>query len=227
MLIDSHRITAQDRKHWGAISVMDKVRPVEMIAAAARKSITEFAHRKCCCTVSWGKDSIVIAHLVATSGVSVPLYFVRTHRVNPDCDAVRDAFLAEHKIEYHEIVEPVESWPHWGFGLKLIPFDRSIHGVRAAESSERKLSACVHGVATENKCRPILRWKTEDVFAYIEQRGLPLHPAYACTGGGRWDRNRIRVGTLGGERGNGIGREQFEREYYGDVLSRLAAVRLA
>ena len=224
MLIDSPRITNADRKHWQAISVMDSILPIDRIVGDARNAIVEFAKRSCCCTVSWGKDSVVIAHLVATCGFSVPFYFVRTHRVNPDCDIVRDVFLTAFDIDYHEIAEPKTRWPHWGFGLKEIPHKRSIHGVRAAESSERELSACVHGVATENKCRPILRWKTGQVFAYIEQHGLPLHPAYACTGGGRWDRDRIRVGTLGGERGNGVGRDQYEREYYGDVLSRLSIV---
>lgn len=202
---------------------MDSRIPIDRIASKSREAIREFATRSCFCAVSWGKDSVVVAHLVATSGVNVPFYFVRTHRVNPDCDLVRDAFLATYDIDYHEIVEPDEPWPHWGFGLKEIPHKRSIHGVRAAESSERELSACVHGVATDNKCRPILRWKTGQVFAYIEQNGLPLHPAYACTGGGRWDRDRIRVGTLGGERGNGIGRSEFEREYYGDALNRSSA----
>jgi len=98
---------------------------------------------------------------------------------------------------------------------------RSIHGVRAAESGERSLSAAVHGVATNRTCRPILRWTGPEVFAFLEQAELPVHPSYAMLGGGRWNRDRIRVGTLCGVRGGGIGRAEWEQEYYGDVVRRL------
>jgi len=52
---------------------------------------------------------------------------------------------------------------------------------------------------------------------------LPVHPAYAMTAGGRWDRKHIRVASLGGQRGAQYGRREWEREYYGDVLRRLEA----
>ena len=40
--------------------------------------------------------------------------------------------------------------------------------------------------------------------------------------GGRFPRDRIRVASLSGRRGDGMGRAEWEREYYGDVLRRLA-----
>ena len=62
-----------------------------------------------------------------------------------------------------------------------------------------------------------------DVFAYLASRQLPVHPAYAMLGGGRYQRDRIRVSSLGGRRGDGMGRAEWEREYYGDILRRLEA----
>lgn len=81
----------------------------------------------------------------------------------------------------------------------------------------------MHGVATEKVCRPIIDWTTNDVFAALRMLDLPVHPAYAMSGGGRWSRDRLRVDCIGGERGRGIGRAEWEQEYYGDVLRRLAA----
>ena len=62
-----------------------------------------------------------------------------------------------------------------------------------------------------------------ETFGYLAAHDLPVHPAYAMLGGGRWERDRIRVASLGGRRGDGIGRAEWEREYYSDVLNRLAA----
>ena len=65
---------------------------------------------------------------------------------------------------------------------------------------------------------PLSLWKSDDVFAYIEQHGLPLHPVYGMLGGGRYDRKHLRVDCIGGIEGNGIGRLEWEKEYYPDVL---------
>jgi phosphoadenosine phosphosulfate reductase len=40
-------------------------------------------------------------------------------------------------------------------------------------------------------------------------------------GGGRWDRNYIRVAEIGDIHGNGIGRTEWESEYYNDEIRRL------
>jgi phosphoadenosine phosphosulfate reductase len=81
------------------------------------------------------------------------------------------------------------------------------------------------GVSSEQTCAPIGWWKAEDVFAYLYKYKLPVHPAYAMTQGGQWDRKRIRVASLGGRRGRGMGRAQWERAYYRDVLSKLRGAK--
>lgn len=94
-------------------------------------------------------------------------------------------------------------------------------GVRAEESGKRTILARSGGIASKSTCRPLTWWRIQDVFGWLAAKELPAHPVYAMRGGGRWQRNEIRVASLGGKRGDGFGREQWEQEYYGDVLRRL------
>ena len=92
---------------------------------------------------------------------------------------------------------------------------------RDTVAGARKIMARTHGASTRSTCRPITWWSVQDVFSWLAAKDLPAHPVYAMQGGGRWPRERIRVASLGGRRGSGIGRSEWEREYYGDVLRRL------
>jgi len=179
--------------------------------------------------VSWGKDSGVCLHraveLYRRTGLRLPVVWVRVQgRENPDCPAVRDAWLARFgdALDYHEIEVTAADTragrltSQTGFDEAAARFgDRYVSGVRADESSKRAVSAQVHGVATARVCRPILGWSARDVFAYHTRHDLPLHPAYAMTLGGRLDRNRdVRVASLGGHRGVAHGRRAWEWAYY-------------
>ena len=64
-------------------------------------------------------------------------------------------------------------------------------------------------------------WRAADVFAYLAQRGLPVHPAYGYLGGGRWARERLRVAEIGDTHGRLSGRGEWEQEYYGDLLHKI------
>lgn len=184
---------------------------------------------------SWGKDSGVCLHLAtvvyARSGLRLPIVWVRVEgRENPDCPAVRDAFLARFgaAIDYHEITVAAADGggaltSAHGFAEAHRRFgDRHVSGVRADESRVRALSARSHGVSTERVCRPILGWTAAEVFAWHALHDLPLHPAYAMTMGGALDRARLRVASLGGDRGTGHGRRAWERRYYPDEMDALA-----
>jgi phosphoadenosine phosphosulfate reductase len=188
----------------------------------------------CYAGVSWGKDSVVLAHMIATLCPRVPLVWVRVEPIaNPDCHAVRDAFLACHRAaNYHEI----ETWcvpgddGDWhatgslesGFREAERRFGhRHLSGIRADESGIRKLRVAKHGLQTANTCAPIGRWDGMDVWAYLVTRDLPIHPAYACSLDGLLDHSRIRVASLGGKRGCGWGRAEWEARYYHDALIRI------
>ena len=217
-------------------------------AKAARETITTFAaDGPCYLGVSWGKDSTVIAHLAVeiarVGGPRIPIAWVRREPIdNPDCHLVRDAFAARFPdADLHEIrvdceCDPTRPEQWWtagrpgravsdqpkqvGFALAAARFGRRyISGVRAAESGIRELRMAKHGIVSANTCAPIGRWSTAEVFAYLHLHDLPIHPAYAMTLGGLLDRDRLRVGSIGGPHGRGHGRLEWERRYYPEIVA--------
>lgn len=227
-LIDSPRLKPGDREAWERAAARDLThastdRFAERADEAAM-AVIRFARESCYAGVSWGKDSLVIAHLVTTYAPSVPLVWVRVETVfSPECLAVRDAFLARHAARYREIAVEFRGQGSGrlagGFADAASYFgDRYISGVRAAESAQREKRARRFGVATGRACAPLSRWSGADVFAYLALHDLPIHPAYAMSFGGSLDRERLRVSSLGGKRGTGTGRAEWERVYYPEYL---------
>lgn len=230
MLIDSPRLTDADRAAWPVLAMRYR-QPrwlVEQRAREARNRILRFAAEGSCHVgVSWGKDSVVVAHLARAVDADIPLVWVRLGEAdNPDCAAVRTAYLCEWPSNYAEVEAPPATYVdgslvtgarRGGYALAEEQFgDRRITGIRAQESSTRAMSAAVHGVATDRSCRPILHWTTAEVFAHLLHYDLPIHPAYAMTMGGQLDMERLRVASIGGLRGRGAGRREWELTYYGD-----------
>lgn len=180
----------------------------------------------------------MIAHLAWCAseelGVDVPLVHVVVRPINnPHCLDVRDAFLARWPVRtYHEetvwcrrnqVGDPHDIADSWhatgtleeGFASAARLFgDRYVSGIRGDESGGRRRRMRAYGVATSRTCAPIGHWSARDVFAYLYAHDLPVHPAYAMSMGGALDRDRIRVASLGGQRGTGTGRAEWERTYY-------------
>lgn len=242
VLIASPRHTVADLAAWEGWERYDRI----LSQAAwwpsrerkARQVIRDFAAAgPCYASTSWGKDSTCAAHLVATSGIRLPLVYVRMRRwENPDCLAVRDAFLAEygHLVDYHEyeVDGSVRWWeaasdyqapkahaagyftqPDADFGK------RHISGVRAEESRIRRIAQARWGDAGPGACRPLGRWKGTDVYAYLYRHGLPVHPAYAMSYGGTLDRIWLRVSPIGSVTNAHKGRSEWEQRYYPDVIA--------
>lgn len=231
MLIASTRYDAEDLARWRELERIDSVhaRSQRHIRSVVRAvdALRNFTNDgPCYAGVSWGKDSVVLAHLIATHARHVPLVWLRIEPIkNPDCELVRDAFISAHDVDYHEIEvwcrRDASGWhasgtlergyaeaeSRWG--------RRYISGVRGAESGTRAMRMRRWGESTGATCAPIGWWSGADVYAYLHAHGLPVHPAYACSQGGLWDRDRIRVASLGGRRGDGTGRTLWERRYYG------------
>lgn len=192
---------------------------------------------RCYLGVSWGKDSVVLAHMACRAQLDIKLVWVVIRPLeNPYCFDVRDDFMARFSVEYVEAVDDrvrglarrnrhgvnwltPEEGVH-GLDLASVSTDceRYISGVRSEESSARASRQAMFGVSTARTCAPITRWKGEDVFAYLAKYDLPIHPAYAMSFGGRLDRRRLRVHSLGGEAGDEFGRGEVESAYYRDEL---------
>lgn len=236
MLVQSDRHTAEDLRLWKEYESADRLHAatIEQKAERSLGVIRDFAKQRCYAGVSWGKDSVVLAHLVAISGFDIPMVWFRVEPIkNPDCEVVRDAFLSKWNVGYFEIERWCRRGEHdWHASGTLESAakeaestfgSRRILGIRADESGERRMTCRVNGEASVNSCRPLAWWTAQDVMAYLAEYDLPVHPAYAMLGSGRFDRERLRVASLGGRRGDQFGRHEWEKEYYGDVLNRMAA----
>lgn len=238
MLIRVPEQSAQDLAAWERAAAVD---PITVRLASyrrhvdrARAALVEFAGRgPCYAGTSWGKDSAVIAHMVATMCPGVPLLWIRVEPLcNPHCELVRDDFLSRFsRHPYEEIRTTCERGPSgWigtgrlerGFAIARERFgERYVSGIRADESGQRKRRCSHYGESSPNTCAPLSWWTGSDVFGYLHEYDLPVHPAYAMSLGGLLDRDRIRVASLGGERGTGMGRWEWERRYYRDRLREL------
>ena len=226
---DRHR--PEDLAAWAALERLDRV----ALMGAGRRSLDAHAARaeimiagsgeSVFCGVSWGKDSVVVAHLVRRARPDIPLVWVRLPRFdNPDCGAVRDAFLAAHPGPYEEIWCPdptVTSAGDLATGARTSGYAqaarrwrRRITGLRADESRTRRISMRRRGLDGARSVTPIGWWSAADVFRYLLLHDLPVHPAYAMNRRGMLDRDWLRVASLGGLRGTAMGRRQWEWEYY-------------
>lgn len=236
MLIASPRHRPEDLKAWEDQSRYDgRLWPtVARKAKRAERVIKKFsAPGSGYIGVSWGKDSTVVAHLAIEAHSPLPLVWVRVRQwENPDCEAVRDAFLHQYPdTRYEEIVVDSAAPRRWeasqgtkrtskgGFDTAAARYGaRHISGVRAQESTTRRLTVQRNGESSATTARPIATWSATDVFTYLHTHDLPIHPAYAMNMAGALHRDNIRVGSLGGERGTGMGRAEWERKYYGDIV---------
>jgi phosphoadenosine phosphosulfate reductase len=235
MLIRSYRHTADDLDRWSLLEQRCEIHAqLKSHRNAVQRAKTELfsftGADSCYAGTSWGKDSVVVAHLVATLVPRIPLVWVRVEpRFNPDCLLVRDEFLRRFPaIQYEEItVHCVKDESGWhARGTLEAGFEQAekrygakyISGIRGDESANRARRMSRYGERTVNTCAPIGRFSGWDVFAYLHAHRLPIHPAYACTMGGAFEHERIRVATLGGKRGDGMGRAAWEWEYYREEL---------
>lgn len=236
MLIASERHAPVDLALWAEYESADlaNARRLGPKVDAALDAIRAFLSLgPCFVGVSGGKDSSVTAQLVRRIDADVPLIYIRAvPHGNPDTPKVLEAIGNVEVIDADYSGIDARALGPWGveaekdrifFGVcdQLVrTHGRRVLGIRAAESRKRSLRIGRYGLATAHSLAPIGRWSTADVFAYAAAFGVPLHPAYAMLGGGRWGRDVIRVDELGGERGDGKGRYQWEFEYYGDIINR-------
>ena len=242
MLIQSNRHLIQDLALWKEYALADacnsKAAKLEVKERTAIESIESFVARypDCTASTSWGKDSVVMSHLIWRCAKQVPLMHLRPTNHNPDCDLVRNAYLDrfnhaqydEVKVDYSSVdrarltaseIDKATDYI-WYEAIKAYSQGRKyMLGIRADESTGRRIRMMVHGVESKVSLLPIGFWKTADVFAYLSKYDLPIHPAYACLGGGRWDRSRLRVAEIGDTNGSGLGRTEWEMEYYPEVYN--------
>lgn len=249
MLIDSPRFKPGDRDTWDRLEAFDhqiaQSPRLDTITATAADTLARFVDDGAgYVSTSWGKDSLVLCHILAMTRPQTPLVWIRTTPwENPDCLHVRDQFLATYDVNYIEIIHEATS-PRWwenptdytgrertsrgGFQEAARRYgDRHVSGIRGEESRIRGMVQARWGDAGPRACRPIGRWTAIDVFAYLHRHDLPIHPAYAMSFAGRMDRRWLRVAALGSVRGADKQKAEWELAYYPDIVSPQARERLA
>lgn len=248
-----------DLRHWRVCHRIDELNatriPLDRMRERALDAMEAFAAEgDCVAGTSWGKDSTVLAHLVAdlrrTRGVrNIQLYWVRIEPIaNPHCVLVRDRFLADHGmyVDYIEapgecwltqsgpMIDDVERWTLMDAAYEDATRQtlgagfwrlRRMTGIRAEESAVRRLRMRRWGVSSVTACAPIGFWNAEHVFAYLHRYRLPVHPSYAMTMGGGLDRHWLRVACLGGPEGTNRGRAEWEARYYGWRFAEIRAMQ--
>jgi phosphoadenosine phosphosulfate reductase len=224
MMLESARPSAVDIEIWASRARADPLHARSLafrrrLDRALQEASSFLAEGPAYVAVSWGKDSVCLAHMIYTLSPETPLiWFCGGILETPECYTVRDVFLSAHPARYFELADDGAGDPDaWTTRTD----SRRITGIRGEESKWRALSASRHGHSTARSCRPLLRWLADDVFAYLAHHDLPIHPAYACSFGGILERGRIRVGPLGGSLGAGVGRREWEWRYYRDEILRI------
>jgi phosphoadenosine phosphosulfate reductase len=245
VLIDSDRLTDTDRRMWEEWLQADIIRAR---SAAHERNVekTKDIVRAFCekgkpyyVGLSWGKDSVTLAHLMVQCGADPLFVYIRNLAREPEGNAaVRDAFLKRYPIQYEERAYDYSAaddtyfdrngkpckWQHILAELKR-EYGCHVTGIRYDESAKRRRRFRFYGTETEYSFAPFRYMTVYDIFAYLWKHDLPVHPNYAMTGGGRWDKYKIRVAAVGNREGDGMGRTEWEREYYGDVLNRMGGVK--
>ena len=241
MLIFCDRHKPEDLKHWEAHETCDlyhaESKGFKYRLDKTLSIIKEYMsnNRFYYIGVSWGKDSVVLAHMIHTLKIGRPLFvYIRMiDNENPYSVIVRDAFLSKYDINYKEESYSYKNAPYawfkngkpvrWYQILNEMRLKHGAHvtGIRKDESAKRKMRFIGHGRESINSFAPFEFFTVKDIFAYLKTNNLPIHPNYAMLGGGRYERDRLRVASLGNKEGDGIGRAEWEKEYYPDILRKI------
>lgn len=248
-LVATHLVPADDLDVWHERAEADAIvassRAMSAHIVEAKAALHQFLDvGPAWVGTSWGKDSTVVVRLAAEVAAErnshIPVVWFRARPVEmPGCSDVRDAALAAVEttfgtvVDYSEVVCDIPILPtgEWGIDDGYDPLWRAYHrsqprhilGLRSQENATRATRERFYGHSSKNGCAPITRWRDVHVFAYLHLTGMPVHPAYAMSYHGAWDRGRLRVAALGGQEGRGHGREAWERRYFGEALAMAAA----
>jgi|APFEC2959095171_1045051.scaffolds.fasta_scaffold00028_22 phosphoadenosine phosphosulfate reductase len=151
---------------------------------------------------SFGAESAVLLHLVASIDPSVPVIFLDTGKHFPETLAYRDQLATRLGLTNLRIVTPDaeviakkdETGLRWSYDpdgcceiRKVIPlekamagFDASITGRKAFQASTRNaLPRFEVDAAGKLKVNPLADWTKADLDAYFVEHDLPAHPLVA------------------------------------------------
>jgi len=154
---------------------------------------------------SFGAESAVLLHLVASVDPSVPVLFLETGKHFPETLAYRDALVARLGLtnlvnltpDAAEIAKKDENGLRWSWdpdgcceirkvkplAKALAQFDASFSGRKSFQAATRsslpRFEIDTTDAAGRLKINPLIDWAPERLADYVAQHDLPLHPLVA------------------------------------------------
>lgn len=165
--------------------------------------------------VSWGKDSVVLAHL-AISITNIPLIHVSSDERDliDNYSEVESSFLLKFGCNYRKYNLKLKNASETFNQLSASLPNVALIGVRAEESSKRRIAirknGLIYNYKNTNKYRvfPLSWWSWKDIWSYIVVNDLPYLRSYDHHLNNGKDLSRTSV-HIGRRRGEEFGR--FER----------------
>ena len=228
MLMHSDRITDEDLNFWLKYEEFDKIKTISLDKIQQTVDVIDkfVSENHCYCSISWGKDSVVLAHLCLQ--FQIPYIWIKEKdSFNPECLTVRDYFIEQYCVDYHEIecnsqYDIFKRAPFFEMCDNVqLKYGKRVTGIRNDESGRRLLRFKRWGFESLNTLCPLAKWKANEIFSYLYHNNLPVNSTYAMTMGGKLQRNFLRTDCIGGPEGDGIGRREWEKHYFPDILNRM------
>ena len=201
-------------------------------------------------SVSFGKDSIVMMHLIHSIAPHIP--FIWADRCEGgDIPEVYD-LAKEYQIRGYDIITVktpfsiLELWSKYTIDdllkRKIITkqlketlrkagedYDGFFWGLRAQESKGRRRFALCHGDIFERKdgkatCSPVLFWSARDIWGYIVGVDTPYNPYYDLVSLKPFDREETRYSNWAGICSLSQGRHSDIKRVFPSFFAQLAAI---
>ena len=192
--------------------------------------------------VSGGKDSVAMLHLVLAHCRSPHVIFNDSGLETPEARPLVEGLCASFGLQMHvaegnaiELAERGEDTNRAIFepvirALEEIGAALEFVGLRSCESKARRMTIARHGPIHQSKrfgrliAWPMRRWTAPDVFAYLDEHKLPLHPAYLRASAR--DRDATRVSWAYDPDRDCFGDAEMTRRQYPALYRRLKDLRI-
>lgn len=157
--------------------------------------------------LSWGKQSIIVAHMVYRIRPETPMLFLRSWESFHlhDFESVSRDFMQRWPINYVECFRDNVSWNTWTWqetrdygsndlqsvGDNCPDWDGVIMGLSKDESKARRITTSLNTTEWRSifkyksgnfRCTPIQDWRKNDLAAYLHKYQIPVLTAYKIDG---------------------------------------------
>jgi len=218
--------------------------------ARSRKVIRELLAKCKKPYVAWsgGKDSTLMLYFALKEKPDIEAVYLDAEASLPDTEQFIRKIVKEWNINFRRLkTRPIlEVFKQYGVDAPNIEYqtmkatvyepikqlvsegyDGALVGIRAEESRGRRTGGRNYGelfYAKRNRSWqgwPMLWWRKEEIWAYIDAFNIPYNTAYDKTAFG--PREEIRVSYWAGESNRQFGRWMWLKYYYPDLFNRFAA----